>query len=92
MVQVVENRAWLTCRLIAARSVGDEIELEVWLEGTEPVAGFPDLLAQRAQSQLQVRIAAGPVPEPGSRFKLQARLAGPGLVRGDRASLTPLGT
>lgn len=101
MMQVVENWTWLTCRVDGVRAANGEVELEVWVEDTQPVDGYTDLLGQRVRSKVALRVAAdpppgsgvpaGPMPAVGQRFTIKARLAGPGIVRAERAGLKLVG-
>ena len=98
-MQVVENWAWVTCRLEAVHDHGQTAEFEVTVESTDPVPGFPDLLAQHIGKR--VRIALGnwpalaptlaPTLPPGSRFRIKARVAGPGVIRGNADSISAAG-
>ena len=94
-MQVVENWAWVTCRLEAVHDHGQTAEFEVTVESTDPVPGFPDLLAQhigkRVRIALGISMALAPALPPGSRFRIKARVAGPGVIRGDADSISAAG-
>lgn len=94
-MQVVENWAWATCRLEAVHDQGQGTELEATVESTAPVQGFPDLLAQytgkRVRIALGIPTALPPVLPPGSRIRIKARVAGPGVIRGDADSISAAG-
>lgn len=102
MMQVVENWTWLTCRLEALRVANGEVELDVWVEDSQPVDDYADLLGQWVRSKVTLRVAAdpgpagplpaAPLPTVGQRFTIKARLAGPGIVRAERASLALMGS
>ncbi|QBE62578.1 hypothetical protein [Pseudoduganella lutea] len=85
-MQVVENWAWVTCRLEAVHDAGQVTELEVTVESTGPVQGFPDLLAryvgERVRIRLGTRLGTRPHLPPGSRFRIKARVAGPHAIWG----------
>lgn len=87
MVQVVENWAWLTGRITSLRQMDGHVELEVEVMATTPIAGYPDLLAQYAGNRVRIQIAEPPALSAGQTVKLNARLAGPGLVWGAADSL-----
>jgi hypothetical protein len=86
-MQVVENWAWLTSRLMAVTDHDQYIELEVLVESTAPEPGYPDLLAQFIGSHARIRIASPLANVPPARFAIKACLAGPLLIWGDASSV-----
>lgn len=94
-MQIVENWAWVTCRLEAVHDHGQGTELEVTVESTAPVPGFPDLLAQHTGRRVRITLGISPglapALAPGNRFRIKARVAGPGAIRGDTGSISAAG-
>ena len=87
MVQSIENRAVVTGRVVRLRTEGDVAHIDVAVDGTESVEGFPNLLAPSAGTELTISIK-GQAPElvAGDRFRMRARRSGPGVVWGDSAT------
>ena len=70
MVQSIENRAVVTGRVVRLRTEGDVAHIDVAVDGTESVEGFPNLLAPSAGTELTISIK-GQAPElvAGDRFR-----------------------
>ena len=91
MVQIVENRAQLTCRLEAARAVDDHVELDAWIEAADDVDGFRNLLRQHVGSRKVIKLrGAGVALVPGTRFTVRARLVDPATAWGEPETLATL--
>jgi hypothetical protein len=91
MVQIVENRALLTCRLEAVRQAGDHVELDAWIDAADDVDAFRNLLRQHVGTRKTIRLRGAGVPlAPGARFAVQARLVDPATAWGDADTLAPL--
>lgn len=88
MVQIVENWAWLTCRLVRIRTVGDHLELDVVVELTGRVESFPNLLESAVGRDLTIMLKGTmPALTAGDRFQIKARRSGPVGTWGDPATL-----
>lgn len=87
MTQVVENWSMVRGRLEAIYPMGKYVELETTLDAAAPVPGFPNLLAQFIGAQVRIRVAIAARLDAGQTFEIRARLAGPGVIWGDTASL-----
>ena len=102
MVPVVENRTSIVgvVRSMApADAEGAQVALDLEVEATAPVEGYPDLVSQHVAEDGSLTVVArrDEVPEGdlvGWRVRGQAALAGPGVVRlvtygPDAAEFTP---
>jgi hypothetical protein len=93
MMQIVENWAWLTCRLESARAAGDHLEIDAVLESADDIADARNLFATLVGQHIAIRLRGDRLPPAsGSRFALKARLAGSGTAWGDSASFRLLGS
>ncbi len=89
MVQAFENRTTLE-GIVAGRAPDPDREafdvLDVDVEQGESVEGYADLLSDRAGGRVAVSVRREHLPEgplDGARVRLQARVAGPGVVMAD---------
>lgn len=102
MVAVVENRTAIVALVRSMAPAGDDgtqVELDLEVESTGPVEGYPDLVTQYVVGNGSLTVVArkDEIPEgdlSGWRVRGQVALAGPGVVRlitfGDDApELTP---
>jgi hypothetical protein len=102
MAPVVENRTAIVGvvrSMAAADADGEQVELDLEVESTEPVEGYPDLVTQHVGEDGSLTVVArkDELPEgdlTGWRVRGPVALAGPGVVRlvtygPDEAEFTP---
>ncbi|TQK01274.1 hypothetical protein [Herbaspirillum sp. SJZ107] len=87
MVQAVENWCWLTGQVQGCRELAQYLELEMRVDASMAVEGYPDLLEQYLGQTVRIRIAGAAAPGTGQQVRLRARLAGPGVIWGDADTL-----
>lgn len=91
MVQIVENRALLTCRLEGARQADDHVELDAWIDAADDVDGFRNLLRQHVGARKTIKLRGADAGlAPGTRFTVRARLADPATAWGESGTLAIL--
>lgn len=89
MVEIVENWAWLECRVVSSKAHDGFVEVEVVLEKSAPHGSYPNLIQKTkdigtVSIRIKGRDSASDMPE---RFRIKARRAGPKVIWGDAATL-----
>jgi hypothetical protein len=92
LIQVVENWAWLECRVISSKAKDGFIEVEVELEKSVPHESYPNLIQKTKDlGPTVIRIkrpsSASDLP---ARFRIKARRAGQNIIWGDAESLVEI--
>jgi hypothetical protein len=87
VVQIVENRSLLDCRLVRVVRAGDWFEAEVIVERSTEVEGIPNLI-QPGEAVVTIRLKE-PVFLP-PRFRIEVRRSAPAVIWGDPTTLVEL--
>jgi hypothetical protein len=89
MMEIVENWAWLECRVVTSKARDGFVEVEVVLEKSAPHESYPNLIQKTKDlGTVSIRIKGrDPATDMPERFRIKARRSAPNVIWGDAATL-----
>ena len=89
MVNVIENRARVELQPLSPLAPGPSegwLVCQVSVEASDPVEGYPNLLASDLPRKLEALIPANLANTLGPRWRVEASLVAPGRLRVERVA------